>query len=51
LNVLDVQGRVLMKRQLAQSSGTVDLSALRPGVYVVRLKGSGLSETKKIQLR
>ena len=51
LNVLDVQGRVLMKRQLVQSSGMVDLSALRPGVYVVRLKGSGISETKKIQLR
>lgn len=50
LSIFDLQGRVLLKRQV-QGSGVVDLSSLRAGTYVVQLKGSGVSETKRIQLR
>ena len=50
VNVLDIQGRVMLKRQV-QGSGALDLSGLRAGAYVVRLKGAGVSETKRIQLR
>ena len=50
LNVIDLQGRVMLKRQV-QGSGTVDLSGLRSGAYVVQLKGVGISQAKRIQLR
>ena len=50
LNVIDLQGRVLLKRQV-HGSGVVDLSSLHTGAYVVQLKGAGVSETRKIQLR
>ena len=50
LNVIDLQGRVMLKRQV-QGSGTVDLSGLRSGAYVVQLKGAGISQAKRIQLR
>ena len=50
VSVFDLQGRVMLKRQI-QGSGALDLSGLRAGAYVVRLKGAGVSETKRIQLR
>lgn len=50
LNVRDLQGRVMLKRQV-QGSGTVDLSGLRSGAYVIQLKGAGISQAKRIQLR
>ena len=50
LSVMDLQGRVLLRRQV-QGSGVLELSGLRAGTYVVQLKGAGVSETKRIQLR
>ncbi len=50
LNVVDLHGRVVQKHQV-QGSGTVELSGLRSGVYVVQLKGAGISQTKRIQIR
>lgn len=50
VNILDLQGRVLVKRQV-HGSGSLDLNSLRPGAYLVQLKGSGMSKTKRIQLR
>lgn len=49
INVLDLQGRVMLKRQV-QGSGTVDLSGLRSGAYVIQLKGAGISQAKRIQI-
>ena len=50
VGVLDMQGRVMLRRQL-HGPGTLDLSGLRAGAYIVQLKGSGLSQTRRIQLR
>ena len=50
VGVFDLQGRVMLKRQV-QGTGALDLSGLHAGAYVVRLKGAGVSETKRIQLR
>ena len=50
LNVFDMQGRVLLKRAV-QGAHSVDLSRLQSGAYLVQVKGVGLSETKRIQLR
>lgn len=50
ISMMDLQGRVLLRRQV-QGSGVADLSSLRAGTYVVQLKGSGVSEMKRIQLR
>ena len=50
VSIFDLHGRVMLKRQI-QGSGALDLSGLRAGAYVVRLKGAGVSETKRIQLR
>jgi len=50
MGVLDMQGRVLMRETLT-GSRSVDLSRLRPGTYVVQLKGAGVSTAQRIQLR
>lgn len=49
INVLDLQGRVMLKRQV-QGSGTIEMNGLRSGVYIVQLKGTGILQTKRIQI-
>ncbi len=50
VGILDMQGRVLLKRTLLGASA-VDLSGLQPGIYIVQMKGAGISETRRIQLQ
>jgi hypothetical protein len=48
VNILSLDGRVLLKRQLTNDGNTLDISFLDRGVYLVRLTDSGKTFVNKL---
>ena len=51
LNIFDVNGHVVKMSTEAVSQSSVDLSSLKPGIYLVRLVAGGKAYQQKIVKR
>jgi len=47
ISIYDQTGKVVLDR-LSNTTGTVDISTLRPGIYIVKLEGNGKSSVTKL---
>lgn len=48
LQLLDMQGRVVLNRKAPGTNNVLDVSAVAPGVYLLQLKAGGKSTSKKL---
>jgi len=48
ITLLDVQGKEVLKQKLTDLRNQVDISALRKGVYFLKLEGDGFIKIEKI---
>jgi hypothetical protein len=48
ITLLDVQGKEVLKQKLTDLRNQVDISALRKGVYFLKLEGEGFLKIEKV---
>ncbi len=51
ITLLDVQGKEVLKQKLTDLRNQVDISALRKGVYFLKLEGEGFLKIEKVIMR
>jgi hypothetical protein len=46
--IFNMDGKILLSKQLTNDGNRMDISGLSPGVYLVKLVDSGVSSTSKL---
>lgn len=47
IRIMDLSGRTVLSRRVAQATEVLDISALQPGIYMLQIDGTGRSATSR----